>query len=42
MLVILVGIILKNISDRIDISQDALFSVCTVDCPAGMKDEDAC
>lgn len=37
MLVIPVGIILKNISDRIDISQDVLFSVCTVDCPAGMK-----
>lgn len=37
MLVIPVGIILKNVSDRIDISQGVLFSVCTVDCPAGLK-----
>lgn len=37
MLVIPIGLILKNISDRIDISQDVLFSISAVDCPAGMK-----
>lgn len=37
MLVIPIGIILKNVSNRIDISQDVLLSISTVDCPAGMK-----